>query len=208
MVGPAMPALLTRMSMRPCCFSVLSSARWIAAGSVTSVLSASLMSQTATFAPEASRRLTMAAPMPMSPPVTTAVRPLRSSWFISLLYCACHGRNVVFDEEGVEDHQRQRADQRSCHEGAPAVLVAVGERGDDGHRHRLLAGGVDEGERVDELVPAQRHAEDGGRDQAGHRERQDDAGEDLPARRAVDQGAFLEFVGDGLEIAHQQPGRE
>ena len=42
----------------------------------------------------------------------------------------------------------------------------------------------------------------------GHRERQDDLGEYLPARRAVDQRAFLQLVGDGAEIAHQQPGAE
>ncbi len=33
-------------------------------------------------------------------------------------------------------------------------------------------------------------------------------GQDLQARRAVDQRAFLQFVGDGLEVAHQQPRRE
>ena len=47
-----------------------------------------------------------------------------------------------------------------------------------------------------------------GRDQARHRERQHDLGQDLPAAGAVDQRAFLELVRDGLEVAHQQPGRE
>ena len=46
------------------------------------------------------------------------------------------------------------------------------------------------------------------RDQAGHRERQRDPPQDLQPRRAVDQRAFLQLVGDRLEIADQQPGAE
>ena len=119
-----------------------------------------------------------------------------------------HRRDVVLDEERVEDHQRQRADQRAGHQRAPAVDVAVDELVDDRDRHRLVLRRGDEGERVDELVPAQREAEDEGRDQPRHRERQDDLGQDLPAAGAVDQRAFLELERDGLEVAHQQPGRE
>src|SRR6516225_4433503 len=65
-----------------------------------------------------------------------------------------------------------------------------------------------EGERVDEFVPTQREAEDEGRDQSRHRQRQDDLGKDLVAAGAVDKRAFLELEGNRLEIAHQQPGRE
>src|SRR5262245_24611874 len=40
------------------------------------------MSQRATFAPEATKRCAMAKPIPPQPPVMTAARPFRSSWFI------------------------------------------------------------------------------------------------------------------------------
>jgi hypothetical protein len=39
-----------------------------------------------------------------------------------------------------------------------------------------------------------------------YRERQGDLAQDLQPRRAVDQRALLELVGDRLEIADQQPG--
>src|SRR5215207_8288741 len=123
-------------------------------------------------------------------------------------YRTGHGGDVMLDEEGVENDQRQRADQGAGHQRAPAVDVAVGELVDDGDRHRLVLGRGDEGERVDELVPAQREAEDERRNQAGDRQRQDDLGEDLPAAGAVDQRAFFKLVRNGLEIAHQEPGRE
>src|SRR3546814_17351231 len=58
------------------------------------------------------------------------------------------------------------------------------------------------------LFRLQGEGEDAGRDQAGHRQRQGDLPDDLNARRAVDQGAFLQLVGDRLEITHQQPGAE
>src|SRR5262245_47819195 len=90
-----MPALLTRMSMRPNAASVSSRARSTSASEVTSqaiaptrpwpdssltVLRASARSrsQTATPHSDASRRSTMARPMPCAPPVTTAKRPARS----------------------------------------------------------------------------------------------------------------------------------
>ena len=46
------------------------------------------------------------------------------------------------------------------------------------------------------------------RDQARHGERQRDPPQDLQPRRAVDQRAFLELVGDRLEVADQQPRAE
>ena len=56
----------------------------------------------------------------------------------SLLHGAGHRRDVVLDEERVEDHQRQRADQRAGHQRAPAIDVAVDELVDDRDRHRLV----------------------------------------------------------------------
>src|SRR5205085_4228875 len=50
--------------------------------------------------------------------------------------------------------------------------------------------------------------ENEGGDQPRYRQWQDDASENLPAAGAIDQRAFLELERDGLEIPHQQPGRE
>src|SRR6266404_3226455 len=111
-------------------------------------------------------------------------------------------------EERIENHQRQRARQRARHQRPPAIDVAIDELVDDRDRHRLVLGRLQEGQRVDELVPAQRKAEDEGRYQAGDRQRQHDLDQDLPTARAVDQRTFLQFERDGLEVAHQQPGRE
>src|SRR5688572_30193752 len=111
-----MPALLTSTSILPRSAIARTVALSTEAGSATSTLSFASRSQTRTFAPEASRRFTMAAPMPCMPPVTTAVRPLKSSWFMSFLYGAGHCRHVVFDEEGIQDDQRQGPDQRTGHE--------------------------------------------------------------------------------------------
>src|SRR5215470_10961042 len=125
-----------------------------------------------------------------------------------LLHGSGHGRHIMLDEEGVKDHKRQRARQRARHQRAPAIDVTVDELVDDGDRHRLVLGRLQEGQRVDELVPAQREAEDERRYQPGDGERQHDLDQDLPAAGAIDQRAFLELERDGLEITHQQPGRE
>src|SRR5579863_3749222 len=96
---PAMPALLTKISILPKAFRVSSRTFSTAAGSVTStfkamapapislaVFSASgrSLSQIATLAPEATKRSAIARPNPCAPPVTAAPRPLRSILFIEL----------------------------------------------------------------------------------------------------------------------------
>jgi hypothetical protein len=81
MVGPAMPALLTSTSIFPSSERVFFKASRTEALSETSTFSDPLISQISTLAPEARRRSAIAAPMPILPPVTTAVRPLKSSWF-------------------------------------------------------------------------------------------------------------------------------
>ncbi len=95
---PVMPALLTRTSIVPCRASVawvaartaassVSSTRWVLTRSPMAPAAAAIaawsMSQIATAAPEASMRSAIARPMPRAPPVTTAVRPCMSSWFIA-----------------------------------------------------------------------------------------------------------------------------
>jgi len=94
---PAIPALLTRMSILPNALSVASFVFSTAARSETSTLNAvtpspiSLAvfsangwswSQIATLAPELTKRSVMARPNPWAPPVTTAQRPFRSILFM------------------------------------------------------------------------------------------------------------------------------
>src|SRR5687768_4401595 len=85
-----MPALFTSTSTLP----ALCSAFWMEAGSVTSTRGEPSRSQIVTLAPDAARRLAMAAPMPCAPPVTTAARPAKSSLFMGhAKYNRCpHGR--------------------------------------------------------------------------------------------------------------------
>src|SRR5436853_4214036 len=82
MLGPAMPALLISTSIRPSSAMVLFTAASIEAWSATSTRGLPSRSQIATFAPDACSRLAIAAPMPCMPPVTTAVRPAKSNWFM------------------------------------------------------------------------------------------------------------------------------
>src|SRR5207237_4446657 len=72
----ARPALFTRRSMPPCCFSTSAKARTTAFSSVTSQPVA--ISRFATLAPQRSRSAAVAAPMPRAPPVTMATLPCRS----------------------------------------------------------------------------------------------------------------------------------
>src|SRR5262245_4673960 len=91
-LAPAMPALLTRMSMRPSALTVASQASATLAGSATSQPMATTAapsaravsrargtsrSQIATRAPDATNRSVIALPKPWAPPVTTAERPSR-----------------------------------------------------------------------------------------------------------------------------------
>ena len=54
------------------------------------------------------------------------------------LHCARHCRDVVLNEEGIEDDEWQRADQGASHQRAPAVDITVNQRGHDRDRHGLV----------------------------------------------------------------------
>ncbi len=94
--GPisARPALLTRMSIRPCAARTSATAAWTAARELTSqacpvppsraavsAAAAPSRSRIAVVAPSAANRVAMASPMPRAPPVMTAIR---SASFIHL----------------------------------------------------------------------------------------------------------------------------
>src|SRR5260221_10173036 len=55
-----------------------------------------------------------------------------------LLDRAGQARDVVLDEERVEDDDRDRTKQRAGHQRAPMIDVALDELGDDADRHRLV----------------------------------------------------------------------
>src|SRR5882762_10188485 len=118
---PAIPALLTRMSILPNALSVASFVFSTAARSETSTLNAvtpspiSLAvfsangwswSQIATLAPELTKRSVMARPNPWAPPVTTAQRPFRSILFIVTSPLSLQ-RPAAIDE--MRDAGRERA---------------------------------------------------------------------------------------------------
>src|SRR3954451_3169945 len=121
---------------------------------------------------------------------------------------AGEARDVMFDKEGIDDRHRDRAQQRARHQRPPEEDVAADQLGGDADRHRLLVGRGQEDEGVDELVPAEREGDDAGAQDARHRHWYDDVDHRLPARRAVDAGALLEFLRDRFEVAHHQPGTE
>ena len=54
------------------------------------------------------------------------------------LHRARHCRDVVLNEEGIEDDEWQRADQRASHQRAPAVDITVNQRGHNRDRHGLV----------------------------------------------------------------------
>src|SRR6185437_1200788 len=133
------------------------------------------------------------------------LRPrMRTCAIASAFHRAGEPGDVMLDEEGIDQRHRDRAEQRAGHQRAPEEDVAADELGGDADRHGLLLGRGEEDERVDELVPRQGEGEDAGRQDAGHGDREDDVDHRLPARRAVDARAFLELLGDRLEVSHQQ----
>src|SRR6266498_98782 len=131
----------------------------------------------------------------------TPGRPQRASAF--------HGPgeagDIVLDEEGVNESDRDRAQQRPRHERAPEEDVAPDELGDDADRDRLLLRGGEEDEGVDELVPGQREGEDSGRQDAGCGDRKDDLDHGPQPRGPVDARALLQLFRDRLEVPHHQP---
>src|SRR6266581_9697644 len=124
------------------------------------------------------------------------------------LYRSGDAGDVMFDKERIDEGHRDRPQQRAGHQLAPVEHIAPHQFGGDADRHGLLVGRGEEDEGVDEFVPRQREGEDPGREDARYGDWKDDVDHRLPARRAVDPGAFLQFLGDGFEVPHHQPGAE
>src|SRR5215472_18397287 len=57
---------------------------------------------------------------------------------VLLLHRARHGRDVVLDEQSIENDKRERADHRARHERAPAIDIAIDEFVHDCDRYGLV----------------------------------------------------------------------
>src|SRR5439155_2244499 len=117
-------------------------------------------------------------------------------------------RDVVLVEEGVDERDRNAAQQRARHQLSPEVDVAADHLRYDADRHRLALGRRQEHQRVDELVPRQREREDACRQDPRHGDGEDDPHHRPEARGPVDARALLELLRDRLEVAHEQPRAE
>src|SRR5229473_6310128 len=137
------------------------------------------------------------------------LRPRMTTLAIDLtLYRPGDAGDVMFDKERIDEGHRDRPQQRAGHQLAPVEHIAAHQLGSDADRHGLLFGRGQEDEGIDELVPRQREGKDPGRQDARYGDRKDDVYHRLPARCAIDPGAFLQLLGDRLEIPHHQPGDE
>src|SRR5262249_49756907 len=121
---------------------------------------------------------------------------------------ARQARDVVLDEERIDDRDWDRAEQGAGHQLTPEIDVAADQLGDHPDRNGLLLGRREEDQGVDELVPGQGEREDPGRQDAGNGDREDDPYHRPEPGGPVDAGALLQLLGDRLEIAHQQPRGE
>src|SRR5678816_790097 len=121
-----MPALFTSTSTLSSFFK----AEEIEAGSETSTRGDPSRSQTVTWAPEAFRRLAIAAPMPAEPPVTIAFRPAKSSLFMG-------GRSIIAPFHGRSPRRENRFHHRRRSRDGPrrGARVCARRRQGLGERH-------------------------------------------------------------------------
>src|SRR3990172_7492375 len=84
-------------------------------------------------------------------------------------------RDVVVEEEDVEDDDGHRTQDGARHQLPPEVDVAADQLARDADAGRDLVGGRREGQRVDKLVPRQGEGEERGADEPLHRNLQHDA---------------------------------
>src|SRR5215467_2555760 len=138
-------------------------------------------------------------------PGAIASGPFVRSRPASALDGAGESRDVILDEERVDDGHGDGAEQGARHELSPEVNVAADQLGDHAHGHRLLLRRGEEDQGVDELVPGQGEGEDPRGEDAGNGDGEDDADHGPEARGAVDARALLELLGNGLEVPHEEP---
>src|SRR5215468_5101725 len=78
-----------------------------------------------------------------------SLRTMTSAMTLSLDR-AGEARDVVFDEERIDDRHRDRAEQRARHQRTPEEHVAADQLRGDADRHGLLVGRAQEHQGVDE----------------------------------------------------------
>src|SRR5438128_8404533 len=84
---------------------------------------------------------------------------------------ASESGDVVLDEEGVDERDRDGTQESAGHERAPVEDVTAHQLGEDPDRNRLLLTRREDDEREEELVPGQREREDAGGENSGAGER-------------------------------------
>src|SRR5262245_17362073 len=115
-------------------------------------------------------------------------------------------RHIVIEEDHVYERDRYRSQECSSHQPTPVVHIAPNELPDHRRGDGLFIRIGDERDRVEVLAPRQCEAKQRGGDDAWNRHGQDNAQQRFDAGAAVDQGTFLNFLGNRAEIAHEQPG--
>src|SRR6185436_18003037 len=149
-LGPTTPAEFTRMSTGP----IRSAAARTAAASETSTRTSapSARSSVTTVTPSAASRAAVAAPIPLRPPVTTAVREAFMGQMISALDLQVEAFDATdhMDEAGEVDGLEQEAARRYAPRAQDRLVD--GRRGAHGHRqvvqNRVGADHVEEGQPV------------------------------------------------------------
>src|SRR5213594_3038325 len=117
-------------------------------------------------------------------------------------------RHVVVEEPDVDDDDGKARHHRPRHQRAPVVDVAADQVGGHADDRGLVGRLRHERQRVRELVPGEREAEERDADDPGDGHRQHDADERLHPARAVHQRALFHLPGNRSEVAHEEPGGE
>src|SRR5262245_57226157 len=81
-------------------------------------------------------------------------QPLYAAWEetlkpigpMSFFHGTRHRGDIVLDKEGIENDDREGADEGAGHEGTPFIDVAAHELGQHADRHRLVFRRLDEGQ--------------------------------------------------------------
>src|SRR5438876_101354 len=145
------------------------------------------------------RSVTSRSPIPITAP------PFRCS---STLHCY-RGQSQLYSPLKTENRLRDgcRPDD-SCSEDLPPRYLVLPAKERDGHRHCLAFGSERERQREQKFVPAIDERENPGRRQARYGEREENPGEALSSRGAVNVRRFLEILRNLSDGTREYPDRE
>src|SRR4051795_8947235 len=126
----------------------------------------------------------------------TTLRNVTSAMSSTLCRAGGQAGNVVVHQERVDDQRRGGAEQGAGHDLSPVEHVALDQAGDDADRQHQLIGRGREHQRIEELRPRDREGEDGRRDEAGQRHRNEYPRQGLEPGGAVDDGGLVKLLRD------------